>query len=146
MTTISASRRAVIGALAISPLIAAPAIAAPAGDATILAAWDRRVNAYAAYLALPEERYGFENPEEDRLWSIIDEAEETIRSTFATTPRGVMIQLWCGMYHSITRNDQDVALTAGDFAALEGADAHLDWNARLMLAALRSLKAMEDRA
>lgn len=61
----------------------------------------------------------------------------------ATTPRGVMLQLWCAMYHTVTGREDDEALTRGDFAAIDRLDSGLDWNARLTLAALRSLQTME---
>lgn len=116
------------------------------GDIEIEAAWQRRVQAYAEFQSLPDDAEpvvdGY-RPGERELWDVIDAAEEVIRSRVAKTPRGAMIQLWCVMYHSVTGRDEDAAVTRGDFAALDHADSTLDWNARLTLAALRSLQAME---
>ena len=115
-------------------------------DAAIEAAWQRRVEAYAIYNALPADTgpvVGGYAPGEREQWHIIDDAEEVIRSSVATTPRGAMIQLWCAMFHSVTGREQDDALTRGDFAAIDRLDGNLDWNARLVLAALRSLQSME---
>ncbi|WP_066781275.1 hypothetical protein [Sphingomonas sp. CCH5-D11] len=141
------TRRGVLGAIAVAPaVLAAPALSHTSADAAIEAAWQRRVEAYAAFHALPEDNgpivdgYG---PGEREQWDIIDEAEELIRSTAARTPRGAMIQLWCAMYHSVTGREDDEALTRADFAAIDRLDSSLDWSARLTLSALRSLQSME---
>lgn len=146
-----ATRRVAIGAigsLAATAIIARHAAASSVtnGDVAIEAAFKRRRDAYTAFKALPErngpviEGYG---PHERELWEVIDTAEHIIRTTTATTPRGVMLQLWCAMYHSVSGREDDEAIHAGDFAAVDRLDNDLDWNARLMLAALRSLQAME---
>ena len=144
------SRRALLGGAGLA-LIAGtlPVMATPqpaAADAQIEAAWQRRVEAYAEFQSLPDDAEpvvdGY-RPGERELWDVIDAAEEVIRSRVAKTPRGAMIQLWCVMYHSVTGRDEDAAVTRGDFAALDHADSTLDWNARLTLAAIRSLQAME---
>lgn len=141
----SPSRRAIIGG---AGLAAVASIALPikafsqteSPDYVIEAAWTRRQGAYAEFLAAAEDL-----SEEQRLWAVVDDAEEVIRSTAARTNRGVLIQLWCALYHSTaaTSQEQDDAITRGDFDAVDREDAGLDWNARLMLAAMRSLKAME---
>lgn len=128
-----------------SPLATAP-VARP--DAAILGAWERRQNAYTAYHARPIDQPGlepgeFNTPEEKRLWAIIEEAEEVIRSATATAVRGASIQLWTCLNHSVTGREDDAAITRGDLARLERIDTDLSWNARLALAALRSLQAME---
>ncbi|WP_260598879.1 hypothetical protein [Sphingomonas endolithica] len=118
----------------------------PRGDAAIEAAWACREQAYAAYNALPDNNGPVVNgygPSEREMWAIIDEAEETIRAAVATTARGAMLQLWCAMYNSVSGREDDEAVTQGDFAAIDRKDSGLDWNARLMLAAIRSLQAME---
>lgn len=142
------TRRNFIAGIAIVPALASPVAPAIAneGDAVIEAAFARRQAAYATYNALPPDSgpaingYG---PGERELWDIIDEAEEIIRSHVATTPRGAMLQLWCAMYHSVSGREDDEAITRGDFGAIARLDGALDWNVRLMLAALRSLQSME---
>lgn len=136
-----------IGSIAAAGLIAGHAArAANNGDATIEAAFERRQQAHAAFNALPTDNqpvidgYG---PGERVLLDIIEFAEEEIRQTVATTPRGVMLQLWCAMYSSITKSDAETALTRADFEVVEQIDGKLEWNVRLVLAALRSLQAME---
>lgn len=111
-----------------------------AADATILAAWQRRVDARAEY-----EKIGVngDTPAEKRLWGIIDQAEEEIRATIATSPEGVMIQLWIAVDHSIMTREEDDACTTGDILYFVGEhDRRQDWNTRLALAAIRSLQAM----
>lgn len=148
MHELHGSRRDAMRALAILPTIIATPTAAFAkeGDAVIEASFARRQAAYATYNALPPDSGAVVNgygPGERELWDIIDEAEEVIRSHVATTPRGAMIQLWCAMYHSVSGREDDEAITRGDFGALARLDGTLDWNVRLMLAALRSLQSME---
>jgi hypothetical protein len=147
MATLASTRRGLLGAIAVAPaVLALPALATNYPDAAIETAWRSRQAAYATYNALPVENGPVVNgygPGERELWAIIDEAEETIRSTVAATPRGIMLQLWCAMYHTVTGREDDEALTRGDFAAIDRLDNGLDWNARLTLAALRSLQMME---
>lgn len=115
-------------------------------DAVIEAAWKRRQEAYIAYNAMPDDETaiaGTYTPAERKLWDTIDAAEAVIHEAVATTPRGVMLQLWCAMYHSVTGREDDAALTRGDFAAIDRLDNDLDWNVRLILAALRSLQKLE---
>lgn len=122
--------------------LAAPAVAAanPSGDAVLEQAWAKRQQAFEAYNAIISDG---DTPEELALWAIIDEAEKVIQTTVASTPRGVAIQLWTAMYHTIVMAEEERAVTRGDFDYLDREDGNLDWDARLTLAALRSLKAME---
>lgn len=116
-------------------------------DAAILAAWEQRQEAYAAYMALPDDNGstvdGF-GPGEKELWAKIDEAEEAIHAATATTTRGAIIQLSCAVFHSLTKRDDVEAFDRGDFAAIEaGEHGPENWSGNLALAALRSLVAME---
>lgn len=119
-------------------------LTAPATDDAILATWQRRVDAYRRHNLLPfsetDEPY---TPEEAAEWGIIDRAEETIRSTVASTPAGVAAQLWTALGHMVTPKAQDDATMRQDLAVFDAIDGEMDWNVRLVLAALRSLKAME---
>ena len=148
MTT--TTRRAFLGATAAAAVVAAvPASAITAtGDEAILAAWLRRVAAYVDYNALPyigTNQWGHserDEAEEERLWAIIDEAEAVIRSTIATTPQGLECQIWTALYHSTTEPWLDDLTHASDLDAVAARDIELDWNQRLMLAALKSVRAM----
>lgn len=146
----SLSRRNLLAASPVAALLATvPALAfAQSPDAALEAAWQRRQEAYAAYNAQPIDHLPLapgeiETPEEKRLWGIINESEEVIRSTVARTPRGVSIQLWCCLYHSVSGATDDAAITRGDLAVLSADETALDWNVRLALSAQRSLIAME---
>lgn len=113
-------------------------------DAAILDAWERRKAAYARYNALPDNKRDFNRtPEEAAEWRIIDEAEELIRSTTARTPAGVATQLWVSLAHGSGDKESDVALEQGDLEYFDQLGSGADWNVRLAVAALRSLKAME---
>lgn len=128
---------------AVAVVAAAPAVAmAAAGpDHVIEAAWKARQTAFFAYGKLVTNG---DTPEEKALWNKIDAAEEVIRSSVAKTPRGVSIQLWTALYHDIITREEEEAINAGNFEALEAQDSNLDWSARLVLAALRSLRQMEN--
>lgn len=151
MKTIT-TRRALLKA---GPLAAA-AVAAPASciayaatnpDADLIAAWDRRRAAYDTYNSLPEalsSEDGMSSPEEDGLWTIIDDADEIIRSTVAKTPRGVEIQIWSALYfvlHGLS--EDDAAIHRGDLEYFASKERELNLSDRLALASIRSLRAME---
>jgi hypothetical protein len=116
-------------------------------DWAMIAAWERRQEAFASYNALPDDNqplidgYG---PGERELWAVIDAAEEEIRSATAATTRGAMIQLQCAVFHNLTHRKDVEAFERGDIAAVEASDqGPPDWSGRLVIAALRSLMAME---
>lgn len=144
---IETTRRSLLAAgpaIALLPTIPGTLKADP--DAVLEAAWNRWRDARATYNAAPFAN-DVEDPaqhdaavaEENRLWAIMDEAEETIRATPAKTPRGAQIQLWIALVGSIDTREQDEALTRGDLAAILATEDRLDWNARLIVAALHSL-------
>jgi len=147
-TNTTTSRRTLIKA---APVAAAAAIIPSAvvanayeRDSPIIAAWERRQAAYVRYQQnpFPEDANDPQAAEDAALWAIIDEAEEVIRSTAATTPRGVEIQLWVALYHSFTSREDDAAITRGDLDHLATKEGTLDWGGRLAFAALRSVRAM----
>lgn len=116
-------------------------------DSEILAAWERRTAAYERYDVLPisddptpGEPY---TPEEAAEWAIIDEAEEAIAAAVATTPRGVAIQLWTALRHCVTSSAHEEAVHRRDLAALEADAEELDGQGNWLLAAIKSLQAME---
>ncbi len=121
----------------------APAPDAP--DAAILAAWDRYQTARSIYDGLPFGEglpLGSYTPEEQEQWDIIDAAEAVIKNNIATTPAGVEVQLWVSLEHSLSgRSDEQAARDRNIdyFLADEG---RFDWTDRLVIAAIRSLRAM----
>ena len=113
-------------------------------DAVIEQAWEARRAAYERYNALPfsDEPDEAQTPEELAQWAIIDKAEETIRAAIAETPRGAAIQLWTALQHGITDREDEAAVLRRDLEWFKD-DEGQDWTLRLILSALRSLKAME---
>lgn len=113
-------------------------------DTLIEQAWEARRAAYDRYNALPfsDEPDEAQAPEERAQWAIIDAAEETICATIAGTSRGAAIQLWTALQHDITDRQDEAAALRRDLQWFEN-DEGQDWTVRLILSALRSLKAME---
>lgn len=112
-------------------------------DDEILAAWEARRDAYANLNSLPNSDDHATTPEEASLWASIREAEEAIRSKAASSPAGVAAQLWSGL-HTLTPDAWlEDACQSGNLASLIAREHELDWNARMIVAALRSLKSME---
>lgn len=120
-------------------------LADPHPDAPIIDAWERRKEAHDRYNALPGDEV---DPDpvvaaaHRDQWAIIDECEEVIRSTVATTTKGAAIQLWAAVAHQVTSRADDQAVTRGDLADLTTRETDHDWTVRLALSALRSLEGM----
>jgi hypothetical protein len=114
-------------------------------DARLEDAWARRADAFSVYSSLPHcEKDGEPyTPEERAQLAIIDEAEEVVRSAVAQTPRGVAIQLWTQLAHTVTSREHEAAAHRRDLAYFEAQGDTLDWAERLTIAAIRSLVAME---
>ncbi|GAA5049740.1 hypothetical protein GCM10023208_08170 [Erythrobacter westpacificensis] len=125
---------------AASLTIPGKAIAADA-DAGILEAWERWVAARTAINVLPVSYDEWDTREENRLWQLVDKAEEDIRRAKAATKDGAAIQLWIALAHSLETLRQDELIATRNLAAFEQDDPDFDWNVRLLLAALRSLEA-----
>ncbi|MEO6151868.1 MAG: hypothetical protein ABIT09_01245 [Croceibacterium sp.] len=145
MTT-TTTRRALLKAAPLTAIAAAMPAAAlvPGGDTALTEAWNRRVAAFSAYNELPYSDTDGEpyTPEEAAQWAIINAAEDLIRSTDATTPNGIAIQLWTQFSHSVTDRMDEAATQRRDLAYFEAQGDRLDWTERLTLAALRSLQTM----
>jgi hypothetical protein len=113
-------------------------------DADILAAWGRRSLAHASYVMLPfsDCPSAAYTPEEREQVEIMDAAEIAIREAVATTPRGVSIQLWTALAHIEQDRDTETALNIMDLDWFLIDEGRFDWNVRLIIAALKSLRAM----
>lgn len=109
-------------------------------DAAILAAWGR----YQA----ARESYDSDAPlgSDDTLEKEMNDAEAVIQATIAGTPKGVEIQAWIALAHIATGRDADEAAYRGDLAWFDQRDHERDWIERLLLAAIRSLRAMGGEA
>lgn len=114
------------------------------GDEAILAAWERNKAARAIYDALPftECPMAAYTPEEQAQIDIMDEAEEVICTTKATTLAGAEVQLWLALGHQLTGNEESAAAIRGDIAWFDKHETDIDWVQRITLAAIRSLRAI----
>jgi hypothetical protein len=117
---------------------------APAPDAAILAAWGHRSVASAIYSGLPfsDCPNAAYTPEEKEQVDIMDAAEEVIRAAVATTPQGVAVQLWTALAHIEQDRDPETAINIMDLDWFLLDEGRFDWSTRLILAALKSLRAM----
>lgn len=113
-------------------------------DAAILAAWGRRSVASAIYSGLPfsECPNAAYTPEECEQVDVMDAAEIAICEATATTARGVEIQLWTALAHIEMDRDAEAAINIMDLDWFMMDEGRFDWNVRLILSALRSLRAM----
>lgn len=113
-------------------------------DAEIVIAWGRRAVASAIYSSLPfsdcpGKAY---TPEEAEQIDIMDDAEKVIHDATATTPRGVEVQLWTALVHIEQDRDTEAAINIMDLDWFLMDETRFDWSTRLILAALKSLRAM----
>lgn len=113
-------------------------------DAEILAAWSRRSVACEIYSDLPLSGClnNVYTPEERAQIDIMDAAELLIQKTDASTAAGVAIQLWTALAYIEQDRDAEVAINAMNLDWFLSDEPRFDWNVRLILAALRSLRAM----
>jgi hypothetical protein len=123
-------------------------IAPAKDDAAILAAWGRRSVACAIYATLPfsdcpKVEY---TPEEQTQIDIMDAAEILICDATATSPQGAAIQLWTALAHIEQDRDAEAAINIMDLDWFLTDETRFDWNVRLILAALRSLRAIGGEA
>lgn len=114
-------------------------------DAAILAAWDRRAAAFLAVRALPDDdTAGGETDEQAAQWAIIDAAEAEIVASVATTARGAEIQLWCAAVYQFDSAEDEAPCYRADLDYFTAQGDRRDWKDRLVLSALRSLRAQQD--
>lgn len=117
-------------------------------DGTILAAFKRFQDAHAAYDATPDvppesdETY---TPEQNRLWNLIDRADDEVGKLLAHTPQGVACKLWLAIIHISDDPEAERAAIRADLSWFEQRGEALDWNQRLIVTALRSLTDMTAR-
>ncbi len=121
---------------------------ASAKDAAILEAWGRRSVASAIYSGLPfsDCPNAAYTPEEKAQIDIMDAAEKQICDATATTPQGVAIQLWTALAHIEQDREPESAINIMDLDWFLLDETRFDWSVRLILAALKSLRAMGGEA
>lgn len=110
-------------------------------DSAILAAWERRV---AAHSMITAGEVGASDDAADPHWAIVDECDKLIHSTVAQTPRGIEVQIWTALHNSSAYvKVEEQAILAMDLDYVSEHVKDFDWDARAMIAAIRSLRAME---
>lgn len=114
-------------------------------DASIMDALSSYREARATYNALPHSNVEGQDytPAELAEWARMDAAEAEIRHRIATTPKGVEAKLWLALMHTQALKDDDDAAAAGDLAYFQAKESDLEWNERLILSAIASLRAMQ---
>lgn len=117
------------------------AVTTKTADAAIIEAWGRRLAAYEAFAAASEAEGPYTEAEQVQ-WAIIDGAELVIRTVTATSPYAAELQLWCALYHTVTGNEATTAALRADLDWFHKHDDELDWNVKMTVSALRSLRAM----
>lgn len=112
-------------------------------DAAILAAWDRRAAAFLAVRALPDDdTAGGETDEQSAQWSIIDVAEAEICTSVATSARGAELQLWTAATYQFDAAEDEAPCYRADLDYFTAQGDRRDWKDRLLIAAIRSLRAI----
>lgn len=107
-------------------------------DADLIDAFDRRREAQLAFLALP-------NDGNDAAVNLDDQVamcETFAQLALASTLRGVEIQLWITLSHLVSDPEHDRRTYIADIEYFGLIEKSLDWPARLVLAAIQSLRAM----
>lgn len=112
-------------------------------DAAIIAAFERRAAAFATLQELPDRPQGEgETPERHAQWAIVDAAEAEICTSVATTARGAEIQLWCAAVYQFDDAEDEGPCYHADLDYFTAQGDRPDWKDRLLIAALRSLRAI----
>ncbi len=114
-------------------------------DAAIIAAWDRRAAAFVELRGQPDPATtGTGTDEQTGLWAIIDKAEAEICNVVAATPRGAELQLWCAAVYLFDSAEDEPPCYRADLDYFTEQGARRDWKDRLLVSALRSLRAQQD--
>lgn len=87
------------------------------------------------------------NPEDDNshLWAIVDASEVVIFADATPTPANAERKLWLTLQHSVTMADEEAAVIRCNPAPLIAKGDAFDWNVRLALSAIVTLRAMQGR-
>lgn len=111
-------------------------------DTAIIAAWDRRSAAFAELRGAPDPATtGTGTDEQNALWAIIDVAEAEISTSVASTARGAELQLWTAATYMFDSAEDEPPCYRADLDYFTEQADRRDWKDRLVIAALRSLRA-----
>lgn len=119
-----------------------------AADAPIVCAWERRriliPQLNRLYRANPP-RLMHENLPAEATEDAISAVDEVIRGTVSRSLKGLTAQIWVALYYTadFISDEHETAMLQGDLATVERFDERMDFNVRLLVAALRSINAME---
>jgi len=111
-------------------------IAPAKDDAEIIAAWQRMNDTRQAIDALDD------TDQDSDLWEAFGRDEHVIQGNTAATIVGAEIQIWCHLLHTVPSADDERAVLGRDVAYFVDREGEYDWTERLVISALRSLRAI----
>lgn len=112
-------------------------------DSAIFDAFHRRAAAFVTLAGLPDtDTTGGSTPEQAAQWSIIDVAEAEICTSVATTARGAELQLWTAATYQFETAEEEAPCYRADLAYFTAQGDRRDWKDQLLIAAIRSLRAI----
>lgn len=111
-------------------------------DDSICAAWERFSSNRLAVFDLDDQAPDYDE-QEARLWDAIETDEAFIGNAIAQTVLGAELQLWCILTHESDADSEPFALRR-DLAHFDVHGSGLDWNPKLALQAIRSLRAIRE--
>ncbi|AKM06129.1 hypothetical protein [Pelagerythrobacter marensis] len=126
-----------------APTTTPVAAKAAKNDIAISIAWKRYRKARLSYNALPLDDgpvVGMHTPAELEQINAMDAAESVLQASLATTPEDIELILWLAILHMVGRRDDDTAACNCDLRYFLDRETDFDWNVRLILTAIRSLR------
>ena len=111
-------------------------IAPAKDDADIITAWQRMNDVRQAIDALDD------TDQDSELWEAFGRDEHVIQGNTAATIVGAEIQIWCHLLHTVPSADDERAVLRRDVAYFVDREGEYDWTERLVISALRSLRAI----
>ena len=141
MGTTMTRRAALTGAVSASIIMAAGGAAAmiPTTRDEVERHWQDRCAAYRELEA--DERFLDDDAVQEPYWRRIDAAEIAILASTFRTRRTAELQLWIGWSHyDPSTSTIEKLVTQGDYAALAAMRGDLDWNEKMLFAAITTLR------
>lgn len=111
-------------------------IAPAKDDAAIITAWQRMNDTRQAIDALDD------TDQDSDLWEAFGRDEHVIQGNTAATIVGAEIQIWCHLLHTVPSADDERAVLRRDVAYFVDREGEYDWTERLVISAIRSLRAI----
>ncbi|MBO9380017.1 hypothetical protein GG804_24935 [Sphingomonas histidinilytica] len=123
------SRRSILAAIAVTPMIAVPAAASAAAIETTFSRWK------AAYLASNSSHRG-----DQAILNIIDRSEQEIFDCAQLSPRVAEMHLWIILSYTTTDRNDVIAIGKEDAGYLYSVERDYDWPERLTVHAIKALR------